>query len=670
MHSATAAQRRGRPPRSSPKVEKKLRQGQALMKQQRYADAARIFASAAALAPADAVLWLHLAQSYFKQGLYEQAEDAARRAVAADPDNVLAHRFLAHALNRTGRHADAAQALAPALAPEGGDAQLFTEAGDALLQAMQYRAALEKYMEAVRLDPARPYAHYGMGTAFAQLGAPEAAAECYRTTVTLDPDHVDAWASLVHQSMHACRWSSLTQDLQQLRAALARGGHGAIAPFAHLSFPDTTAAEHLASARAFAADQFARSAPLPQEAGARRRPGRMRIGYLSSDFHNHATSWLLAEVIELHDRSRFEIFLYSYGIDDGSPMRRRMMAAGEHFVDVREMSARAMAERIRADGIDILVDLKGYTFGMRAEVLGYRAAPIQVNFLGYPGSLGTPHVDYIITDPIVTPPEAAVDYDEKFAYLPDCYQPNDRKRPIGAPLTRAACGLPERGFVFCCFNYTYKITPAVFDLWCRLLGEVEGSVLWLLDANLQAKANLRAEAAARGIDPQRLIFAPKLPPAQHLARLANADLVLDTLPVNAHTTASDALWAGVPVVTCPGKTFASRVAASLCTAAGITETIADSLDGYHAIALRLATAPDELQRLRARLAQTRMTCALFDSARYTANLEGLYARMFERCQQGLPPAQLSPQTVPARSGAAIRAPSAESAHVDAATRMA
>jgi predicted O-linked N-acetylglucosamine transferase (SPINDLY family) len=641
------------------------------MKQQRYADAARIFASAAALAPADAVLWLHLAQSSFKQGLYEQAEDAARRAVAADPDNVLAHRFLAHALNRTGRHADAAQALAPALAPGGGDAQLFMEAGDALLQAMQYQAALEKFMEAVRLDPARPYAHYGMGTAFAQLGAPEAAAECYRTTVTLDPDHVEAWASLVHQSMHACRWSSLTQDLQQLRAAVARGGHGAIAPFAHLSFPDTTAAEHLASARAYAAGRFARSAPLPQETGARRRPGRIRIGYLSSDFHNHATSWLLAEVIELHDRSRFEIFLYSYGIDDGSPMRRRMMAAGEHFVDMREMSARAMAERIRADGIDILVDLKGYTFGMRAEVLGYRAAPIQVNFLGYPGSLGTPLVDYIITDPIVTPPEAAADYDEKFAYLPDCYQPNDRKRPIGAPLTRAACGLPERGFVFCCFNYTYKITPAVFDLWCRLLGEVEGSVLWLLDANLQAKANLRAEAAARGIDPQRLIFAPKLPVAQHLARLANADLVLDTLPVNAHTTASDALWAGVPVVTCPGKTFASRVAASLCTAAGITETIADSLDGYHAIALRLATAPDELQRLRARLAQTRMTCALFDSARYTANLEGLYARMFERCQQGLPPEQLSPQAAPARSGAAIRAQSAESAHiVDAAMRMA
>jgi hypothetical protein len=324
-------------------------------------------------------------------------------------------------------------------------------------------------------------------------------------------------------------------------------------------------------------------------------------------------------------------------------MRRRIMAAAEHFVDLREAGALATAERIRADGIDILVDLKGYTYGSRAEVLGYRAAPIQVNFLGFPGTLGTSLVDYIVTDPIVTPPEAASDYAEKFAYLPDCYQPNDRKRPIGPPVARVECGLPESGFVYCCFNNTYKITPAMFDLWCRLVAEVEGSVLWLLDANLQAKDRLCAEARARGVDPQRLIFAPRLPLAQHLARLANADLVLDTLPYNAHTTASDALWAGVPVVTCPGETFASRVAASLLKAADVPELVATSLDEYAGIAVRLAQDPSALAALKGKLLTRRGTCALFDSERYARNLEALYERMLEQWRSGQQADHLPPQ---------------------------
>jgi len=267
-------------------------------------------------------------------------------------------------------------------------------------------------------------------------------------------------------------------------------------------------------------------------------------------------------------------------------------------------------------------------------VFAYRPAPIQVNYLGFPGSLGTSAIDYVITDRVVTPPAAAADYVEKFAYLPDCYQPNDRRRAIGSAVTRAQAGLPLEGFVFCCFNNTYKITPDLFDLWCRLLQQVEGSVLWLLDANLQAKENLLREAQKRGVATPRLIFAPKLPLDQHLARLANADLVLDTLPYNAHTTASDALWCAVPIVTCPGSTFAARVGASLLHAIGLPELIADSLAGYETIALQLARDRVALQTLKTRLATNRDTSALFDTARYTVNMERLFERMFAGWQQG------------------------------------
>ncbi|MCX7901513.1 MAG: tetratricopeptide repeat protein, partial [Burkholderiaceae bacterium] len=598
------------------------------------------FQAAIERSPKDPLLWLNLAQAKRKDGRPEEAEAAARTALKLSPDWELAHRFLADALAQQGRHAQAVAALAPALAEQNDSPEPFVEAGDALVQSFQYSAALEKYLEAARRKPDYVPAHVGMGTAFALLGAPQAACECFRTAVTLAPDHVTAWSSLIHQSLHACQWGALPHDLARLRALLDDGARGEVAPFAHLSFPGSSAAEHLRSAARFAATHVARVQPLKRVAPGDRTPGRIRIGYLSSDFHEHATSWLLAEVIELHDRARFEIFLYSYGIDDGSATRQRMVAAGEHFVEMREMSARAMAQRIRADAIDILVDLKGYTFGARPEVLGYRAAPIQASFLGYPGTLGTPLVDYIVTDPIVTPPASAVDYAEKFAYLPDCYQPNDRRRAVGPRPARRDCGLPDDSFVFCCFNNTYKITPDVFDVWCRLLAAVDGAVLWLLDANLQAKENLRREAQARGVDPARLIFAPKLPLAQHLARLANADLVLDTLPYNAHTTASDALWVGVPVVTAPGSTFASRVAASLLHAARLPELVADSLDQYQAIALRLARSPEVASALKERLRQQRMSCALFDSPRFTANLEALYQRMFDRWIAGEPPDHL------------------------------
>ena len=293
------------------------------------------------------------------------------------------------------------------------------------------------------------------------------------------------------------------------------------------------------------------------------RAGRLRIGYLSSDFHDHATAYMIAELIERHDRDRFEVHGYSYGPDPGGHMRARLVSAFDRFTDIDALAHRAAAARIRADDIDILVDLKGHTYRARPKILAFRPAPVQVNYLGFPGTMGAPFIDYIVADDFIVPRDRQTLYAEKLAYLPDCYQPNDTRREIAAAPGRAACGLPAQGFVFCAFNNSFKITPAFFAIWMRLLQQVPGSVLWLLESNALVRRNLTAVAAAAGVDPDRLVFAPMLPHGQHLARHRHADLFLDTLPCNAHTTASDALWAGLPVLTCAGETFAGRVAGSI-----------------------------------------------------------------------------------------------------------
>lgn len=616
------------------KAEALYRKGLALMQAGRWEDAGRVFERATERAPGDAILWLNLAQTRRKRGLAEDAERAARRALSLDPACELARRFVADALSQQGRHLEAADVLA---SRDGrGAYEAHVEAGDAALQGLDPQRALQAYMAAAGLQPGRVPAHLGIGHALSMLKLPEAAYESFRTVLALDPDHVGALSAAIHQAMHACRWDTLAGDLARLRELSARGDRGQPVPFSHLSMPGIDAAEHLRSAAHFWRQDTAGIRPFPPRTASARRPGRIRVGYLSSDFHAHATSWLVRGALEAHDRHRFEIFLYSYGVEDGSALRAAMRRAGEHFVDLRQSSARAIAQRIRDDDIDILVDLKGYTMEARPKVLAWRPAPVQASFLGYPGTLGADAVDYLITDAVVTPPEAAAHYTEKFAYLPDCYQPNDRQRPIGPTPTRAQCGLPEHGFVFCCFNNTYKITPQAFDVWCRLLQRVPYSVLWLLQANPQAMANLGREAAARGVDPARLVFAPPLPLDAHLGRLRLADLVLDTWPYNAHTTGSDALWAGVPLLTWPGPTFASRVGASLLHAAGLPELVASSPEEYEALALRLAQQPETLAELRGRLRAQRQVCALFDSERYARNLEALYERMFERWRSGLP----------------------------------
>jgi len=440
----------------------------------------------------------------------------------------------------------------------------------------------------------------------------------------------------LNRSREMCEWDEFTEAAPLMRALLKQDQAGKLSPFQFLSSPGVSASEHRACSELWTRDRVAASLSIRNELAFRfdlAAREKIRIGYLSNDFHDHATSLLLIETFEAHDRARFETHAFSFGADDGKALRRRIHDAFHVFHDVSALSDTEAARAIHGAGIDILVDLKGYTLGARTGVMMLHPAPVQVNFLGYPGTLGADICDYIITDPFVTPIAAACDYSEAFAYMPHSYQPHGRNGAIDWPPTRAEAGLPEEGFVFCCFNQAYKLTPPVFDLWCRLLESTPDSVLWLMRAE-RAEGNLRGEAMRRGIAAHRLVFAPDMGQSAHLGRLQLSDLVLDTMPYGAHTTASDALWAGVPVVTCAGDTFASRVAGGLLHAVGLPELIAVDEEDYFALALALATEPGRLAALKARLRRDHLTSPLFDVAAYTLALEDLYETMGRRARIG------------------------------------
>jgi predicted O-linked N-acetylglucosamine transferase (SPINDLY family) len=439
-----------------------------------------------------------------------------------------------------------------------------------------------------------------------------------------------------------CEWENFAARLAFAREKSSDADGELMPPFHLLSEPGVTAAEQRACSENWMRKRIAAVAPERERLNFRFSDTpftKIRLGYLSNDFHDHATALLLVEMLEAHDRSLFELYAYSYGKDDGREMRPRLRRAFDRFSDIGSLSDIEAAQKIHADGVHILIDLKGFTQATRTSILALRPAPLQVNYLGYPGTLGDGLCDYIVTDSFVTPRASAVDYAESHAFLPHSYQPRGRHGPIGLTPTRAEVGLPERGFVFCCFNQAFKFTPAVFDVWCRLLDAVPDSVLWLL-ASPEAEGNLRNEARNRGIDGARLIFAPDLAQAEHLGRLQLADLVLDTAPYGAHTTASDALWAGTPVVTRPGATFPSRVAGSLLHAVGLPELIVEDEENYFNLAFALATQPARLAALRAKLAANRASAPLFDVRAYTLALEGLFHAMWRRHRAGLPHAAI------------------------------
>jgi protein O-GlcNAc transferase len=569
------------------------------------------------------------------QGRLELALAAWRDAAARRADYVEAINNAGIALQELGRLDEAQTTFEGIFRLRPAHAEAYNNFGAVLLGQGRADAALGAFQQALTLRPDYREAFYNLGNAWRELGKLEGAIAAYQSALRLWPEDADAFSQLVYHRWRACDWTDYAADQAKL-IDLVRRGAARVPPFYLLATP-ASAEDQLACARRW----IAPIAPPPESVfrhAAPRARGRIRLGYLSADFHQHATAALAAELFEQHDRTRFEVVAYSYGPDDASPMRARLTHAFDRFVDIRPLSHRAAAERIRDDEVDILIDLKGYTQHARPQIAAFRPAPVQASYLGFPATMGAEFIDYIIVDDVVAPASAQPSFAEKLVHLPGCYQVNDRRRAIApsAP-SRADCGLPRAGFVFCTFNNSYKITPDFFACWMRLLVAVAGSVLWLLEANDLVARNLRREAEARGIDPARLVFAPRAPLAEHLARHRNADLFLDTLPCNAHTTASDALWAGLPVLTCAGSTFAGRVAASLLTAMDMSELIAASAAEYERIALALAREPRKLAEVRARLSRAREASAVFDLPRTARHLEAAYARMWQRWCAGESP---------------------------------
>jgi len=623
---------------------------------------------AIALAPEFAQAHSNLGNALEDQGFLDAALDAYRRAASLNPGFVEAHTNWANVLRKLGRCEEAAavceriirhrpdsaepylslgnilkelsqpggavQAYRRALALRPDFAEAYTNLGNVLQSEEAFEEAIDAYRQAVSLRPNLAEAHANMGAALESLGRLKEAISSYRMAVTLNPALLATRVWLHHKRRFICDWDGIEAEESELRTLMA-SAREPVHPFAALSMalkPD----EQLRIASTFAAGFVAPAIEhLRQDyRGAR----KLKIGYLSADFCRHATALLTAELFERHDRSLFETFAYSYGPDDRSELGVRLRRAFDDFVDIRAMTDGEAAKRIKADKIDVLIELKGYTKGARTGISARRPAPVQVSFLGFPGTMGAEFIDYVIADPFVLPMDQQPFYSEKIVHLPDCYQPNDTKRLLSnITPTRADCSLPEQGFVFCSFNNTYKITPEFFAIWMRLLTAIPQSVLWLLDTNELVKENLRREALKYGVEPGRLVFAPRQASPEHLARHRLADLFLDTLPYNAHTTASDALWAGLPVLTCAGDTFAGRVAGSLLQAVGLPELVTFSPAAYEAMGLRLARDPVLLQSLRHKLLGNRLSAPLFDIARYTRHFEAALTQMWERWANGHEP---------------------------------
>ena len=597
--------------------------GIVLQKQFRLDEALASFRHALELNPALPAAGNNLARTLALQGRFEEARgqylDTLRRA----PGFVEAHEGLASTCLALGRLKEGIVHLRETVRLDPGNHGAWTALADALFQdgRLDEAESAGKHANALNPDAAAPY------SVLAQVHVVRG--ELDHAVAILDAGfqrtHADSLLGmLTHQLHRLCDWERWRGAWREMVCRLDSSGQLG-SPFWLLN-EASTADQQLAYTRRWAASQFGNFHPMPAGMGRSPRPPhpRMRVGYLSSDFHEHAAAYLLAEVLECHDRERFEIFAYSYGPEDHSPMRARLRQACERFVDIAWDPDDIAARRIMEDALDVLVDLKGYTLGARTSLLARRPCPVQLNWLGYPGTMGVPFIDYLIADGFIVPEGKEAAYAERVLRLPHCYQPNDRQRPLIEPLPRRDYGLPDEAFVFCCFNQTVKITPEIFACWMRLLDRVPASVLWLVEDNRWATHNLKGAAQSRGVAPERLVFTPRMPFAQHLARYRVADLALDTYPYTSHTTASDALWLGCPLVALCGETFAARVSGSILTACGMPELITYALEAYEDLAYRLAADREFMAGIRSRLDSARTSAPLFDSEAFARDLERLY----------------------------------------------
>ncbi|WP_020174881.1 tetratricopeptide repeat protein [Methyloferula stellata] len=613
--------------------------GLILTTQGRLAQSILAFREALVLKPDFAEAYFNMARALATLGWTEEAIRNYRHAVALDQNHAAAFSNLGTLLAAAGHFAEAAtmSLRAAALAPD--NAEILCNLGVVLQRQGKVNEAVAAYEKALAIKPDYAAALGNLAAGLQEQFKFDEAAAALKQAIAIKPDFDNAIVELVKIRRHICDWSEYDADHHKLIDFIAQKKE-AIFMLLLMSFPSTPA-QQLDCAKLAMKRLNESSGRIGTEIEATpdaKPSGKIRVGYLSTDFRDHPVGRLLPELFARHDRAKIEVIGYALGVEDAGLLRGRIRQACDSFVDLHHMPDAEAARRIQADRIDILVDLTGPTIGSRQEILTLRPAPVQVSFLGWPGSMGADFIDYVIADPFIVPREQHMFYSEKVVHLPDCYQPSDPQRPVPSAIpTRAECGLPEEAFVFCSFNNPNKITPEIFDLWMRLLRRVENSVLWLYCKSQQTIANLNLRAKAHGVAADRIIFAPVAQYDAYLGRLRQADLFLDSHPYNAGATCNDALWVGLPVLTCAGETYVSRMAGSLLRAAGLPELVTHSLADYEALAVRLASEPDLLADLQHRLIRGRGTAPLFDMSRFAANLERAYREIQDIRLAGEPP---------------------------------
>ena len=647
--------------------------GDCLLHQDRVSEAVSHLRRAVELQPDYGEGWNNLGVALRRSGDVSGALAAYEKALALSPNLGSLRTNRATLLQDDGKEDEAALEYLAQLEQAPEDTVSLNNLGAILQGQGQFTHALMLYDRALAIDPDYLDAKVNRGNALRDLGWVKEAEEAMSTALSdnpkvaalwlnlavarqdlgdvtgalaaygkaleLDPTHSEARMQMLYQRAQTCDWTAL--DALEGELALIDGGAESAAAFPALGMCDDPAFQYRRSASM--AGRWAKLLPEPlAPAEAEPADRRIRIGYFSGDYHDHAIMFLASGLFREHDKSRFEVFAYSSGLVRQGVMRDRLIGDVEHFHDTVEMAERDAFDLARSHRLDIAIDVSGYTKGSRTGLFARRIAPVQINYLGYPGTMAAPFMDYIVVDPVLVPPDERAHVSEKLIVLPGSYQPNDNAREIAAvPTTRADFGLPADGFVFCCFNQPFKITPREFDIWMRLLDAVPGSVLWMRDANDAMRINLCREAEVRGIDAGRLVFADRAPHAEHLERHRHADLFLDTFAYNAHTTMSDALWAGLPAITRLGRQFAARVGASLLVSVGLDEMIAATDADYEALALALARDPVRLAAIRAKLAANLPSAPLFDTQGYTRALEAGYLAALDRHRRGLPPEDFS-----------------------------
>lgn len=568
---------------------------------------------------------------------FSEALTSFDKAEAIDPNRADTHLNRGTVLKILKKYNEAIISFdrAIALNPKSSDA--YNNRGNALKELGRYDEAIESFNKSILINPNSSLAYANKGNTLSDINRFEEALICYDKARLLPSDQTLVDGFYIHTKMLLNDWENYDLLTEALRKKVTDGQY-VTTPFSFLALPSSPH-EQLLAAQRFMEMSCPPAKPLWN--GEIYKHKKIKIAYLSADYHEHATTHLMAGLFESHNRDKFETVAFSFGRNDPGPVRERLLKSFDEFIQVSHLSDDQIALLIKEREIDIAVDLKGYTKEGRSEIFARRPAPIQVNYLGYPGTLAAPYIDYIVADHVLIPEELKSFYTEKIVYMPNSYQINDNKKTISDIIpNRAELGLPEDAFVFCCFNNNYKITPDVFDVWMRILKNVDNSVLWLLEKNPKITQTLRNEAEKRGVSADRIIFAKKWILSQHLARHKQADLFLDTLPYNAHTTASDALWAGLPVLTCIGETFASRVASSLLNAVGLGELTTYSLDQYEKKAIHLATNPSELSRIKNKLSANLKDAPLFDTEKFTRDLERAYTLMWQRYQESKFPEEI------------------------------